>query len=305
MSTKVKVPKPTAEELALRGEQTALLRQQRELIMDQHKQQQALLPIFAKQLGLDISFDSNGNISATEINDPLDSKRKEIQGLELDRSLAALKGELPVDPALERNLSEQREKLTGRLRDQLGTGFETSSAGIEALQKYEDSAESLRYGARRGELTLAEQLSLARQGADAQTGGSNRGQLQSFLNQPMQIAGGLGSVASGFQMPIGQMINQRQMQFDANMQNSRNTMGGLGVLGDIFGTAIGAVPFSDRRLKTNIQQIGMFGSIPLYTYTLWHTGEDRIGVMAQDLQAIGSDAVVEIDGVLHVDYKRL
>src|SRR5688572_13919634 len=117
MSTKVKVPKPTAEEQALRGEQTALLRQQRELIMDQHKQQQALLPIFAKQLGLDISFDSNGNISATEISDPLDSKRKEIQGLELDRSLAALKGELPVDPALERNLAEQREKLTGRLRD--------------------------------------------------------------------------------------------------------------------------------------------------------------------------------------------
>lgn len=290
MSTKVEAPKPTKEENALRSEQTELLRQQREILVSQQNQQKALMPIFAKQLGLNLKFDKAGNIiGASQIPDPkgdkiaamqqqvlektladllkvdpLDPARQRVEKLLLERSEKALKGELPVDPALERDITSQRDTLQNRLREQFGSGFDTSTPGIEAMQRFEESAEVLRSGARRGELTLAEQLSMARQGLGQQEGqaGINSGgfafnvgqgqlqgamaqraQLGQILGQPLGIAGGLGQVAGGFQMPIGQLQHQRQMEFDADIANAQSSMGGLGAIGGIFGSLFSALPF--------------------------------------------------------------
>lgn len=318
MGTKVSAPKPTAEENALRSEQTALLQAQRDILLQQQKQQNALLPLFAQQMGFDLQFDSQGNViggtqsenakhmkdlqdqvlekSLNQMLNPesdplyaqqmqlyktqlqrmqddaqLDPQRMDIEKQLLTRSQKALAGELDLDPALERDITGQRQALQERLQSQFGPGYDTSSAGIEAMNRFEESASVLRSQARHGELTLSEQLSLARQGADQaqgaagigaasaplpgvnplqsggfafglnQGGNAGLGQFGQILGAPMSIAGGLGQTAQGYQLPIGQLQNNRQMQMDASIANARSSMGGLGAIGGIFGSLLGAM----------------------------------------------------------------
>lgn len=381
MATRVEAPPATAEENALRTEQTNLLRSQREILLDQQKMQKSLLPMFASQMGITLKYDKTGNIiGATqdpkakylsglqqqvtekslndilhpennpayvkqqklldmqlakyedEINGPQAIQNKEIQKLLGEKTLKALKGELDVDPALERDIKTQGDTLKDRLRSQLGSGFETSSAGIEALQKFGEGAEVLRSQARHGELTLAEQLSMARQGVDLATGqsaiqatqarlpgidpisaggfafGLGQGQQQSsaslrqILGGDLAIAGGLGQVASGFQMPIGQLQNTRNMELNANIQNAQNNMAGIGALGSVFGAVLG---MSDSRLKYDIEPIGEYEGIPIYAYTMIYNGIRKVGVMAQDLLRIKPELVSQYHGFLRVNYGEL
>lgn len=382
MAPKVTVPQPTEEENNLRFEQTNLLKQQREILMQQQRQQTALMPVFAKQLGLDLIYDKKGNITGAkqtadslkltnlqkqvqektldqllhpekdpryaqqlklldlqmksyedQLNGPLAKQNKQIQSLANERTLKALRGELEIDPAVERDIKQQEATLRDRLSNQLGSGYETSSAGIEALQKFNEGANILRSQARKGELTLADQLSMSRQGADLALGQSvmgaatarlpgvdplssggfafgigqgemqNQASLRQVLASPLGIAGGYGQVASGYQMPIGQLMNQRQMQLDANIQNANNSMAGLGALGSIFGSIFA---LSDASLKDGISQIGLYDDrVPIYVYTMRHTGERKIGVLAQDLMEVAPELVVQIGGKLAVYYGGL
>lgn len=379
-SPKVSAPKPTAEEKALQREQTELLRSQREILLLQQKQQAAMLPLFAKQLGLTLDIDPETGVikSATELPEfakqrelqeqlmektledllagnpleaqqeellglqlaaqkeemtgPLAMQRKEIEGLLNERSLKALRGELEVDPALERDIRNQRETLRERLQNQFGSGFEGSSPGIEALQRFEESAEVLRSQARRGELTLAEQLSVARQGADIAQGGSgiaatqarlpgidplaaggfafgmgqgnqqSQTQLRSVLASPLGIAGGLGQVAAGFQMPIGSMQQDRQMQLNASIVNAQNQTSMMGGIGSLFGSIFGALPFSSDEYNKDV--LAKVGEAPdgMGIYIYQRDGEEaKLGVIAQDVMLHRPHAVVECeDGILRV-----
>lgn len=383
MKGDVHVPGPSAEERALQTEQTELLRLQREIILETREQQDVLLPIFAQSLGLELSYDAEGNLIGAsrtaealrredlstqllektlkdmiegtplearqlklldlqlqQLQEELDPtteegmRKKEIDKLLQERTLKALKGELEIDPALERDLAKQEETLRDTLRAQLGPGYETSSPGIEALQAYQEGANVLRSQARRGELTLSEQLSMARQGIDVALGnqvlsasqapmpgvdplgaggfsfGVNRttaandmtlAQLISGGN--MSIAGGLGQVAAGFQMPIGTMQRDREMQLQASIANSQNNMAGLGALGSVFGSILGLIPFSDERLKSDLSQIGEWKGIPIYVYTIGH--KRKIGLMAQDLVGVAEDALGQLGEWLLVNYREL
>lgn len=322
MGTKVTAPPPSKEELNLRSAQTDLLKQQQQILNQQMAQQQALLPVFAKQLGLQLKFGPDGQIigatqtpgalrrqglqdAVTEktlknllhperdplykkqqtllslqlqemtdkMKGPLAEQNKEIERLTNEKTLAALRGNAPVDPALERDIRTQEQTLRDRLQQQLGSGYETSSAGQEALQRFGEGADVLRSQARHGEITLSEQLAASRNNTDLATGQSNlaastarlpgvdplssggfafglgqgglqtQGTLRQVLASPLGIAGGLGQVAQGYQMPIGSYQNDRQMQLNASMQNAQNSMAGLGALGQGLGAVFGMIPF--------------------------------------------------------------
>ena len=132
--TTVKAPKPTAEERRLQQAQAEQLQLQTEILQQQREQQSVLLPVVADELGFDVEVDEFGNItSLAKRDDPQEELREELETGLLERSLAALKGELPVSPALEQELASEEETLRNRLRAQFGPGFETSSPGIEAL----------------------------------------------------------------------------------------------------------------------------------------------------------------------------
>lgn len=90
-------------------------------------------------------------------------------------------------------------------------------------------------------------------------------------------------------------------------QQSRNSMlGGLMGLGGQLGAA--AIPMmSDIRVKENIVRVGAFPSgLGVYEYN--YIGDDpahrHTGVIAQELREHDPEAVIDIDGILHVDYSR-
>tara|TARA_Y100000310_G_scaffold292684_1_gene321663 strand:+ start:139 stop:1617 length:1479 start_codon:yes stop_codon:yes gene_type:complete len=99
--------------------------------------------------------------------DPFEqSLRDREQGIRegfISRTEAALAGDLPVNPALLRDL-EQRQALLGEnLRRSLGPDFATSTPGQNALAAFERERTIALEGARRSDLTMAEQLGIQRE----------------------------------------------------------------------------------------------------------------------------------------------
>lgn len=312
MGGSAKAPKPSAEERALQAQQAALLKTQQEIILQQREQQKILIPFFAEQEGFDVELDDQGNIkSIKKVAKEIDTMKAELEKQLTQRSLDALAGNLPVSPGLEKSLRQEEQTLKERLASQLGTGWETSSAGIETMSKFSENAEALREGARTGQLTLSEQLGMARsQQNDFERLTSNDYLRQISTGDNMTMAGALGQVASGYGAAIQPYVQQRQMQFQASMANQQSRMGligaGIGAIGSIFSTpAAGAALFSDERLKSYAVQIGTLKpmGIPIYEYTMG--GVRRIGVFASDVEKHKPEAVTEGFGYKKVNYEAI
>ena len=95
---------------------------------------------------------------------------------------------------------------------------------------------------------------------------------------------------------------QGQLSAYNNAQANRQaTFGGLMGLGGSLGAA--AILSSDRRIKKHIRRIGTHRSgVGIYRYRYKAGGPYRTGVMAQEVRKVRPDAVVNIGGVLHVNY---
>lgn len=222
-------PGPTPSEIANLQEQTALLRDQRDILSRQVREQNLLAPFLFEESGVTPLFNTRdpetgklqdpslgeGEIIAFErVDDPLDPIRKDIERGFLERTQAALAGELPINPALTSELESQRISLDEALLKQLGTGFQTSTPGIEAIGQFERGASEIRESARRGDLTLSEQLGLARQGAN-----------ESNINETIKRLFGIsGRDVSGIQAGLGIQsgLSDVLASFAGNRQDSIN-----------------------------------------------------------------------------------
>lgn len=117
------------------------------------------------------------------------------------------------------------------------------------------------------------------------------------------------------QAPYGNAA-QAQGQFaqglynaDVGQQNAM--MGGLFGLGSaglsaygLMNAAPAALAISDRRLKSNIVRVGEHPlGIGIYEYDIF--GERQRGVMADEVEKVRPEAVVEIGGFKHVNYGML
>jgi len=94
------------------------------------------------------------------------------------------------------------------------------------------------------------------------------------------------------------LVNQ---QYQNELNSSSSTLGGL------FGLAgtLGSTLISDRRVKTDISRVGTLDNgLPVYAYRYKWGGPMQIGVMAQDVEKVRPDAVVEAGGIKAVDYAR-
>jgi hypothetical protein len=96
---------------------------------------------------------------------------------------------------------------------------------------------------------------------------------------------------------------------DANQQAQQSVAGNNAMMGGLFslaGTgATAAIKYSDRRLKRNIERIGTWNGLGLYSYRyIW--GASDIGVMADEVERVMPDAVsVDSRGFKMVDYSKL
>ena len=96
--------------------------------------------------------------------------------------------------------------------------------------------------------------------------------------------------------------NAQMANYNAQMQQQAGLFGGMAQLG---GAAIAAIPWSDRRLKENIKQIGATDNgLPLYLFNYKGDPKPQISVMAQDVEKRDPESVHEIGGFKAVDLER-
>ena len=306
MGSKVTVPPPSAEERALQAAQKESLDLQRQILEEQRAQNKILLPFLADQEGYDVETDDNGNIKKiSKRADELQDMKKNLERAYTERALKAVKGELPVSPALEEEYRIGERDLRSKLSQQLGPGYETSSPGIETLGNFFRGKEIVYEGARKDEMSLAEQLSLTREQQNIYSKNTSLDNiLQGAQEAPSRWAVGFGQSAQGYGQAQQPYIQHRQMQLQASIANAQSKA-------SMFGAGLGLVGalFSDARLKHNIERIGQDErtGFPIYRFTYTHTGQEHIGYMAQDVIQTRPDAILYDDetGYLLIDYEAL
>lgn len=115
---------------------------------------------------------------------------------------------------------------------------------------------------------------------------------------PQFAQAGMG-VAPNLLGAAGMDYNAQMGQYNAALANRQqgwnNLFGGIGAAAQIAGM------FSDRVLKSDIKRIGTTArGTPVYEFTMH--GKRMIGVIAQEAP---SDAVIDVAGLLAVDYRRV
>jgi hypothetical protein len=214
-------PQPSQEERNLNQAQADALREQNQILKQQYEEQQLLAPVLYKQAGLNPIRDAAGKITGFSDEPQTEEQKlqKDISLQLLRRSQSALKGELPVDPNLNTALTNEEKTLRDTLQQRLGPGWETSSAGIEALSQFGKRKEELLYSARRDELTTSEALQLQRQGSTNQM---LFGGVQTAQQGPSTVAALFGQNAQGYGAAAGGMRQDRSLQFQSSASGAAN-----------------------------------------------------------------------------------
>jgi hypothetical protein len=94
-------------------------------------------------------------------------------------------------------------------------------------------------------------------------------------------------------------------QINAYNQQLASNAAKWGAAGDMAG-ALGSLAIaSDRRVKKNISIVGVLDNgLPVYSFQYITGGPQQIGLMAQDVEKINPSAVIEINGIKHIDYSE-
>jgi len=181
----------------------------------------------------------------------------ELENLLFGRTKGAFAGEID-NPALLRDIREQQETLQNQLRKELGTGFRTSTPGIEALGSFGERSLIAKDVSRRADISqLIPQLLNV---------GQSRGQT---LAQILGIAGApaglpFGQVNTGFAQAQQPFIAQNQIAAQFGLEP--------GFLESLAGNVAGGLAGGGTSaLLQNLTQGGLGGS-PASTFTGFNPG---------------------------------
>lgn len=217
-------PQPSAEDRALQQERTDILRAQRE-------EQEALRPFALEQLGL--IEDEEGGLrrrtpeEITAAQTPEQRTAAENLRLQQERVGLALRGELPVSPALEESLTQGKQQLEEELARALGPNFRLTTSGIQRLGEFEKRADLIREETRRGEIGAGTALELSRRGFEVGERAGTGAEIRGFGAQNIGLAGAFGEA-----LQPGQF--QQGLQFQAQQQAAANR---AGIISSAFGAA--------------------------------------------------------------------
>jgi hypothetical protein len=170
-------------------------------------------------------LDKESVTGLTRREDPTGDLRKENERLLLERQGAALRGELPVAPALLSDLDQQEEDLRASLLENLGTGFETSTPGIEALAEFGERKNAILEATRRDDIAGAGTQANAMGGFLESLSGSRSARAAGAGQLPFQNASNLSQIANSLSGPLQYRQNSRMMDFQ--MDQANNAPGGL------------------------------------------------------------------------------
>lgn len=227
-------------------EQTAA-REQQQAILDQLHLNQAMLPAQLEQQGYRPTYGER-----VDPSNPTGPPQRFINGVEaipgsnqelernlqrqfLERSGQAMRGELPVDPTLQRQFDTSERTLRDSLLKNLGPGYETSTPGIQALTDFGERKNNSIYSAQHGEIGSAAQLALAMQQGNLANYSAGQTVSNPSLNsaqalQPFSMQGTTGASMQGYMSGV-------QAPFQG--------LGGLGTLSDLYGKA--QAPYAQQR----------------------------------------------------------
>ena len=212
---------------------------------------------------------------------------------------------------------QMAERVGARQRGQLMSQLERSilGAGGEA-----QALEALTPGIQeRAERSLLDRLT----GIEAQTAQ----QLQQIPRLGLQQAttmAGLQQTQQQIQDQMTRALMQEQTtraQIQAGLDQEPEwwesvLSGGGSALGTAAGTYLGSTLFgggaaapavvaSDMQVKENISKVGLLDNgLPVYLFNYKGSKTPQIGLMAQDVEKVNKDAVIEIDGIKHVYYGK-
>ena len=219
------------------------LRDQRTQVAEAMRLQDLLAPYLYQQAGITPRLEGGRIVGFDRVPDPHQALRSDIETQLLQRSQKALRGELEVDPGLERGIAQNLRLTRQAGLQQVGPGWETSTPGIQAMAEQGQRAEELRYGARTGQLTLAEQLGLQREQANEARQSRQFQQLGGAFGLPGTRGAGTSNYLSSLSQALGLGQRERQGQFQANQFNAQQPSfmsEMLGILGPLSGMAVGS-----------------------------------------------------------------
>lgn len=218
-----------AEGQALASQQQALT-DSRQKILQVLQQQNLLTPQLLSSLGFTTGPNgqimdqgaAGGTMAETFANGP---EQQRINQLLRQRQEAALQGNAPVDPGLERNLGLQEQTLRNQLRAQLGPGYETSTPGMQALADFNQRATESRYNVGKEALTTAAGLN----NTNYLTAGSLRsqrvGDVFNASNIVQPTLASLNTNTTGFAAPVTELGNIFQRGSTAQLTQEQTRLG--------------------------------------------------------------------------------
>ena len=183
---------------------------------------------------------------------------------QLERSILGTGGEAQTLEALTPGIQERAERS---LLDRL-TGIEAQTAQqLQQVPRLAIGQENTMAGLQQTQQQIQDQMSRAIMGEE-----TTRAQIQAQLdNAPEWWEGVLASAAQG----AGSALTSYALQA------------------------------SDIRIKENISQVGSLDNgLPVYLFNYKGNKTPQIGLMAQDVEKVNNEAVVEIDGIKHVYYGK-
>lgn len=226
----------SAEEQALRQAQLDLVNRQRDIAAEMLRQQNLMQGQLMSSQGYEQVLDANGQVTGYRPTQQQQSRidsENEINNLMRNRTLAALKGELPVDPALERSIAENRTTLEAQLRGNLGSGFATSTPGQSALADYDKRAEELRQAQRRDQLTTGEGIRLAGEDLSNRINSSRFSNVVGLGNQPAGAAGLYSQAGAGLTPSLQNILGNTSLSTNDALQRY---LGNLSSANSVYGT---------------------------------------------------------------------
>lgn len=272
------------------GPDPGLVEKQNKLLqmqIDIAQKGQALEPIMLEEAGLKY----NPETKAYERLDPtLSANKREIERLQTDRSLKALKGELPVSKTLQRELELGKNRLNEGLYRQLGPGYELSTPGAMKAAQYDAMATALKEGEQRDMLTTAEALALNR-------GQSRNLNMATFENPFVSQARLIEPGSAGLDRARGRDDFTRQMGMQASIAKGQETGGYVGAGVGLLGMGAGLMMMSDPAVKEDIEPVSdaeMLAAVKRIPVKKWKYRDDperreHIGGMADVMPAVVSD----------------
>ena len=144
-------------------------------------------------------------------------------------------------------------------------------------------------------------------GAGSMAGQNAQSAGQNYMGN---MAIGAGTIGAGQQMQIGGLGNILNNQTSSYINTSGSALGDIGALAGAGASAYATTTaVRDRRLKSNIKEVGVDQRTALTLYEFTYTGDDDrkfIGVMADEVELSYPDAVVDTDsGFKAVNYDML